>query len=55
MLSDAAQGTVSVRARGIRHDLGATGLEAFVETLQREIATRGSVSVLSEHFPGTGA
>ena len=52
---DAAQGTVSVRARGIRHDLGATGLEAFVETLQREIATRGSVSVLSEHFPGTAA
>ncbi|MHC4106941.1 MAG: threonine--tRNA ligase [Planctomycetota bacterium] len=47
---DAEQGAVSVRARGVREDLGALDLETLVETLKREISTRGSVSVLSEHF-----
>ena len=47
---DAEQEAVSVRARGTLHDLGSLPQETFTETLQREIATRGQVSVLSEHF-----
>jgi threonyl-tRNA synthetase len=47
---DAERGEVSVRARGIRHDLGALPLETFVETIREEIATRGRRTVLSEHF-----
>jgi len=47
---DARERAVSVRVRGIRHDLGAIPLEAFVETILREIATRGEVTVGAEHF-----
>jgi threonyl-tRNA synthetase len=48
---DAEQDAVSVRARGILHDLGSVSREKFVSTLQREIASRGAVSVIVEHFP----
>jgi threonyl-tRNA synthetase len=47
---DAEQRAVSVRALGIREDLGAIPLDAFVDTVAREIATRGRDSVLGEHF-----
>ncbi len=47
---DAEQDAVSVRARGILHDLGSLPREKFVSTLHREIASRGKVSVISEHF-----
>jgi len=47
---DAENNQVSVRVRGIRHDLGAMPVDAFVDTIAREIATRGRTSVLSEHF-----
>jgi threonyl-tRNA synthetase len=48
---DAEADTVSVRARGTRHDLGAIPAAAFVESVAREIATRGRATVLAEHFP----
>ncbi|MHC4947724.1 MAG: threonine--tRNA ligase [Planctomycetota bacterium] len=51
---DADQGAVSVRVRGIRHDLGALPLDTFVESIAREIATRGEVSVVTEHFQTAG-
>ncbi len=47
---DAGQRAVSVRARGTQQDLGAIPLEAFVETIAREISTRGAISVVEEHF-----
>jgi threonyl-tRNA synthetase len=47
---DAEQRAVSVRARGIRHDLGALGVEAFESAILREIATRGRETVTAEHF-----
>jgi len=42
---DEEAGNVSVRARGIQKDLGAIPLEKFVDTIQKEIATRGRESV----------
>lgn len=47
---DAENGVVSVRARGIRKDLGTLAIDAFVETLRREIDTRGEVDVVNQHF-----
>lgn len=47
---DAEQRAVSVRARGTRQDLGAIGLESFVEAITREVSTRGSFSLVSELF-----
>ncbi|MCI0365176.1 MAG: threonine--tRNA ligase, partial [Phycisphaerales bacterium] len=47
---DAQQRVVSVRAFGVRQDLGALSLESFLETISQEIATRGRVTVLGEHF-----
>jgi threonyl-tRNA synthetase len=47
---DAENGEVSVRARGIRKDLGALPLETFVSTIARENSTRGNVNVVAEHF-----
>ena len=47
---DAEQRVVSVRAQGIRQDLGAISLDRFADTISREIATRGQTSVMSEHF-----
>lgn len=47
---DSAQRAVSVRAFGIEHDLGSMPLDSFVDALAREIATRGRVTVLAEHF-----
>ena len=47
---DAENQQVSVRVRGIRHDLGAISADAFVDTVAREIASRGRTSVMSEHF-----
>jgi threonyl-tRNA synthetase len=45
-----ASGTVSVRAHGVPRDLGAVPLQAFVDSLRREIASRGGSTVLHEHF-----
>jgi len=42
---DAKEGNVSVRARGIQKDLGAMGLEAFVQEIGTEIQSRGSQTV----------
>jgi len=47
---DAEQRAVSVRAHGIRHDLGALPLADFQETIQQEIQSRGKITVVSEHF-----
>jgi threonyl-tRNA synthetase len=47
---DAEQGVVSVRARGIRHDLGAIALDAFVDAVTREIESRSTTTVIREHF-----
>lgn len=47
---DAEQRAVSVRAFGVRQDLGAVPLDAFTETIAREIATRGRETVLTKHF-----
>jgi threonyl-tRNA synthetase len=47
---DAEQRAVSVRARGIRHDLGAVSAERFVDSIGAEIRTRGRVTVLRECF-----
>jgi threonyl-tRNA synthetase len=49
---DAENGTVSVRARGIQKDLGAMGLEEFVETLKQEIDDKGQTSV-KDRFEAT--
>ena len=48
---DAERREVSVRVRGIQKDLGAVGLDAFVDTVSREIETRGEVLVREELFP----
>jgi threonyl-tRNA synthetase len=47
---DRDRNEVSVRARGIRQNLGALPLETFVQTLRQEIETRGRVTVVAEHF-----
>ena len=47
---DAEQNAVSVRARGYRQDLGAVGLESFVEAIGREISSRGSETLLTALF-----
>ena len=47
---DAEQNAVSVRSRGYRQDLGAVSLESFVEAIGREIASRGSETVLTALF-----
>jgi threonyl-tRNA synthetase len=47
---DAQQGAVSVRARGIRQDLGTLPADQFVSALRREISTRGAVTVREEEF-----
>jgi threonyl-tRNA synthetase len=41
---------VSVRARGVRRNLGALPLEVFVQALTGEISSRGGVTVTAEHF-----
>ena len=46
---DEENATVSVRALGIEKDLGAMGLEAFVEAIGEEIAGRG-LSTVRERF-----
>ena len=48
---DAESRQVSVRMRGIRHDLGAVDLDQFAEAIQEEIDTRGSKSALQSCFP----
>ena len=45
---DAEARKVSVRMRGIRHDLGAVDLDQFIAALQSEIKTRGTDSVLQK-------
>jgi threonyl-tRNA synthetase len=47
---DAERGEVSVRARGVRRNLGALALEQFVQTLADEVRRRGAVTVTAEHF-----
>jgi threonyl-tRNA synthetase len=46
---DAERGEVSVRARGVRRNLGALPLEVFVQALAEEIRSRGETTV-SELF-----
>ncbi|MEE2682020.1 MAG: threonine--tRNA ligase [Planctomycetota bacterium] len=46
---DEESGSVSVRAFGIEENLGALGIEAFVDAVARESETRGASSLL-EHF-----
>ena len=48
---DAEAGTVSVRAHGIARDLGAVELDALLDSMQEEIATRGERTVCGDHFP----
>lgn len=48
--NDQQRNEVSVRARGIRRDLGPLALETFVRTIKEEIETRGRRTVVSEHF-----
>ena len=48
--NDQQRNEVSVRARGIRRDLGPLGLETFVQAIKEEIETRGRRTVVSEHF-----
>lgn len=43
---DAEAGQVSVRARGIEKDLGALPVEKFVDTLAKEVRTRGGRRVI---------
>jgi threonyl-tRNA synthetase len=47
---DAEQRAVSVRARGIRHDLGAVAADRFVDAVREEIRSRGRTTVLDECF-----
>jgi len=47
---DAEQHAVSVRARGVRRNLGALPLEVFVQTLADEAGSRGRVTVTNQHF-----
>ncbi|NNF41482.1 MAG: threonine--tRNA ligase [Phycisphaerales bacterium] len=47
---DAERDEVSVRARGVRHDLGAIDRDACVETLAEEVAGRGAVTLRERHF-----
>ncbi|MHC4129817.1 MAG: threonine--tRNA ligase [Planctomycetota bacterium] len=47
---DAEQHAVSVRARGVRRNLGALPLEVFVQTLAEEVGSRGRVTVTEQHF-----
>lgn len=47
---EAQSGTVSVRARGVRQDLGAIPVEACAESLVGEIQSRGATTLVSEHF-----
>ncbi len=52
---DAEQNAVSIRARGIRHDLGAAPRDALVDALKREIASRGRDSAVGALFETAGA
>ncbi|MHC4079853.1 MAG: threonine--tRNA ligase [Planctomycetota bacterium] len=47
---DAESRAVSVRARGVRRNLGALPLEVFVQTLADEVSSRGGATVTNEHF-----
>ena len=50
---DAEAGTVSVRARGIQHDLGAMPAGDFADALANEVSTKGLASVTdSPHLAG---
>ena len=48
--NDQQRNEVSVRARGIRRDLGPLALETYLRTIKEEIETRGRRTVVSEHF-----
>jgi threonyl-tRNA synthetase len=48
---DAEHRAVSVRARGVRKDLGAISLAEFVASVTREIDSRGETTVKNDHFP----
>ena len=47
---DAAAEAVSVRARGIREDLGALSLNDFVSAAAEEVRTRSANTVIKQHF-----
>ena len=48
---DAESNQVSVRMRGILHDLGAVGQDVFVNAIKAEIESRGESSALNTCFP----
>lgn len=48
---DAEAGTVSVRAFGLERDLGAIGLDAFVDAIREEIAGKGAATVRERMAP----
>jgi threonyl-tRNA synthetase len=48
--TDEQQRVVSVRARGVRRNLGALPLDAFLESIEAEVTTRGDTTVLTRHF-----
>ena len=48
--NDEREGVVSIRARGIRRNLGTLPIAVFVEALRREIDSRGRQTVVAEHF-----
>ena len=48
---DAEGRTVSVRARGVQKDLGAMGLEDFVETLRNEYESQGETTLMQAFAP----
>ena len=51
---DAEAGTVSVRARGMKQDLGAASVDSFVEALAAEYRSRGATPALEALAPAGG-
>jgi threonyl-tRNA synthetase len=47
---DEQRGCVSVRPRGVRHNLGTLPLDVFVEAVAAEIHSRGATVLTEEHF-----
>lgn len=47
---DAETRSVSIRSRGILHDLGQLPLDVLVESMKAEIASRGKSTIMERHF-----
>ena len=48
--SDQQDQVVSIRARGIRQNLGTLSVDTFVEGVCSEISSKGKKTIISEHF-----